>query len=50
MNGVSGTLRNNDIVKKKNAKKLYNYIFPKDSNSLNIDNENEIYRIKNVEI
>ena len=50
MNGVSGTLRNKDIVKKKNAKKLYNYIFPKDSNSINIDNENEIYRIKNVEI
>ena len=50
MNGVSGTLRNKDIVKKKNAKKLYNYISPKDSNSINIDNENEIYRIKNVEI
>lgn len=50
MNGVSGTLRNDDLVKKKNAKKLYNYIFPKDSNSLNIDNDNEIYHIKNVEI
>ena len=50
MNGASGTLRNDDIVKKKNAKKLYNYIFPKDSNSLNINNENEIYHIKNVEI
>ena len=33
-----------------NAKKLYNYINPKDSNSLNIDKESEIYRIKNVEI
>ena len=50
MNGVSGKLRNDDLVKKKNAKKLYNYVFPKDSNSLNIDNDNEIYHIKNVEI
>jgi len=48
--GTTGTLRNTDIYKKKNSKKLYNYINPKDSNSLNIDNENEIYRIKNVEV
>jgi hypothetical protein len=48
--GSTGTIRNKDIKLKKNAKKLYNYINPKDSNSLNIDNENEIYRIKNVEI
>lgn len=48
--GNSGLLRNNDIALKKNAKNLYNYISPKDSNSLNIDNENQIYRMKNVEI
>ena len=50
VNGSTGTLRNEDIYLKKNAKKLYNYINPKDSNSLNIDNESEIYRIKNNEI
>ena len=48
--GSSGTLRNKDIPLKKDAKKLFNYINPKDSNSLNIDNENQIYRMKNVEI
>ena len=48
--GSTGTLRNTDIYKKKNAKKFYDYINPKDSNSINIDNENEIYRIKNVEV
>ena len=37
-------------TKKKNAKKLYNYIVPKDSNSININNKNEIYHIKNVEV
>ena len=50
VNGSTGTIRNTDIALKKNAKKLYNYINPKDSNRLNEDNENEIYRIKNVEI
>jgi len=48
--GSTGKLRNPDIGKKKNAKKLYNYIAPKDSNSININNENEIYHIKNVEV
>ena len=48
--GQSGTIRNEDIYKKKNAKKLYDYINPKDSNSLNINAKNEIYHIKNVEI
>ena len=50
VNGVSGELRNPDIGLKKNAKNLYNYINPRDSNSINLDNEYEIYRIKNVEI
>jgi hypothetical protein len=50
MNGDSGEIRNPDIGVKKNAKELYNYINPKDSNSLNIDNEYQIYRMKNVEI
>jgi hypothetical protein len=50
MNGVSGEIRNPDIGLKKNAKNLYNYINPRDSNSINIDNENQIYRIKNIEV
>ena len=50
-NGSSGTIRNKeDIAKKKDAKELYNYINPKDSNNLEIENENEIYHIKNVEV
>lgn len=48
--GSTGTLRNKDIGKKKNAKKLYNYINPRDSNSININNETQIYRMKNIEI
>ena len=50
INGNSGEIRNPDIGLKKNAKQLYNYINPRDSNSINIDSENEIYRIKNIEI
>jgi hypothetical protein len=50
-NGSSGKIRNKeDISKKKNAKELYNYINPKDSNNLEIEKENEIYHIKNVEV
>ena len=50
-NGSSGTIRNKeDISKKKDAKELYNYINPKDSNNLEIEKENEIYHIKNVEV
>ena len=48
--GSTGKLRNKDIALKKDAKKLRDYVEPKDSNSLNIDKENEIYRIKNVEV
>ena len=50
INGSTGVLRNKDIALKKDAKKLHNYINPKDSNMLNEDSENQIYRIKNVEI
>lgn len=50
LKGQSGEIRNPDIGIKKNAKKLYNYINPKDSNSINIDNDYQIYRMKNVEI
>jgi hypothetical protein len=50
LNGSTGVIRNTDIALKKDAKKLYNYVNPKDSNSLNIDNETQIYRMKNVEI
>lgn len=48
--GDSGNIRNTDIAQKKNAKKLYNYINPKDSNSLEVNKENEIYHRKNVEL
>jgi len=48
--GSTGTITNKDISLKKNAKQLHDYIDPKDSNYLNEDNKNEIYRIKNVEI
>ncbi len=50
MNGASGTIRNSDIGKKRDAKKLFNYINSRDSNNINIDNEYQIYRMKNVEI
>jgi len=48
--GSTGTITNKDISLKKNAKQLHDYIDSKDSNYLNEDNKNEIYRIKNVEI
>jgi hypothetical protein len=50
LKGQSGDLRNPDIGLKKNAKKLYNYINPQDSNNINMDNKYQIYRMKNVEI
>ena len=50
MYGDSGSIRNTDIANKKNAKKLYNYINPKDSNYINVSKENEIYHMKNIEI
>ena len=48
--GRSGTIRNEDIYLKKDAKKLYNKIFPKDSNFIKMDDEYEIYHIKDVEL
>jgi hypothetical protein len=48
--GRSGTIRNKDIYKKKNAKDLFNYVNPRDSNNINVDNQSQIYRMKNVEI
>jgi hypothetical protein len=48
--GRSGSIRNNDIYLKKDAKKLYNQIFPKDSNFIKMDDEYEIYHIKDVEL
>jgi hypothetical protein len=48
--GRSGKLRNDDIGLKKNARELYNYVNPRNSNNIDIDNENEIYRIKKNEI
>ena len=48
--GRSGTIRNEDIYLKKDAKKLYNQIFPKDSNFIKMDDEYEIYHVKNVEL
>ena len=38
------------LQKKKDAKKLYNYIVPKDSNSINIENDFQKYHIKDVEV
>ena len=48
--GSGGSIRNKDIDKKKNAKKLHDYIDSKDSNYLNDTKEYDIYRIKKVEI
>lgn len=48
--GLSGTIRNNDIYLKENAKKLHNKIFPRDSNFIRMDDEYENYHIKDVEI
>ena len=48
--GSTGEIRNTDIAYKKNAKQLYDYINPKDSNSLNIEKKYEKYHIKDIEI
>lgn len=48
--GRSGELRNPEIPIQKNAKKLRDFIFPKDSNFIKMDDEYEIYHVKNVEI
>jgi hypothetical protein len=48
--GSTGKIRNPDIALKKNAKKLRDYVQPKDSNSLNIEKSAEIYHVKNVEV
>lgn len=48
--GSGGSIRNKNIDKKKNAKKLHNYVDSKDSNYLNETKEYDIYRIKNVEV
>jgi len=48
--GSSSYLRNCDIGDKKNANQLNNFVFPKDSNNLEINKEYDIYRHKKVEI
>ena len=48
--GRSGEIRNRDISKKETAKKLYNDLFSKDSNNINMTKANDKYRIKSVEI
>ena len=48
--GSSSYLRNCDIGDKKNANQLNNFVFPKDSNNLEIDKEYNIYRHKKLEI
>jgi hypothetical protein len=48
--GSTGQIRNSDIALKNNAKKLRDYVQPKDSNSLNIEKSAEIYHVKNVEV
>lgn len=48
--GTSSKIRNTDIDKKMDSKKLYNFVFPKDGSQLALEKENEIYHIKNVEV
>jgi len=48
--GSSSYIRNCDIGQKKNANQLNNFVFPKDSNNLEIDKEYDIYRHKKVEL
>jgi len=48
--GSTGKIRNTDIAKKKNAKKLYDYINPKDPNFMQETDEYNIYRMKNIEV
>ena len=48
--GSSSYMRNCDIWKKKNANQLNNFVFPKDSQNLEMDKEYDIYRHKKVEI
>lgn len=48
--GSGGAIRNKDISKKKNAKKLREFVQPQDSHFINKTDENDIYRIKNVEV
>lgn len=48
--GSSSYMRNCDVDKKKNANQLNNFVFPKDSNNLEINKEYNIYRHKKVEL
>ena len=48
--GSSSYIRNCDIGQKKNANQLNNFVFPKDSNNLEVDKEYDIYRHKKVEL
>ena len=48
--GSSSYIRNCDIKEKNNAKNLHNYIFPKNSNQMDVTKKYDIYRHKNIEI
>ena len=48
--GSSSYIRNCDIGQKKNANQLNNFVFPKDSNNLEINKEYDIYRHKKIEL
>jgi hypothetical protein len=48
--GTSSKIRNTDIAKKKNAKELRDFVFPKNQNNIAIDKEYENYHIKDVEV
>ena len=50
LKGSSSYMRNCDIGGKKNANELNNFVFPKDSQNLEISKEYDIYRHKKVEI
>jgi hypothetical protein len=48
--GTTGKIRNSDIGIKKNAKKLYDFVDPKDSNYIEETDKYNIYRMKNIEV
>lgn len=50
LKGSSSYMRNCDIGMKKDALEVRNFVFPKDSQNLEIDKEYNIYRHKKVEI
>jgi hypothetical protein len=48
--GSTGKIRNTDIGIKKNTKKLYEFVNPKDSSFMEETDKYNIYRMKNIEV